>query len=239
MSLSRDDWKKRLKDAELDPDIVETFINNLSDDQLVRMKEADLTTVKDAVVGAVSSALLKCFGDPPEPVKKESDVADDEDEDEDDDDKKPAASMKDLMDFANYIIEQTVTKVKDMLENQEIEVDVPILTDLQEEMGTLKEAFVAQGEQFKELLQTDTQRLKDTYDGMSSASKARLQRHFSTDAFSAVERAAQFRKERDDAAAAQTPGANGDGVIIKDSEGRTYASASEFAAGTPVPEQGA
>jgi arsenate reductase-like glutaredoxin family protein len=234
MSLSRDEWKKRLKDAEIDPDLAETFVDGLSDDQLVRMKEASLEQVKEAV----SAALTKCFtgSDETETRKKEDGDEDMDEEEEETKKKDDATSLKDLMDFANYIIAQTeervVAKVKDMLEGQEIEVEVPLLTDMQNDIGVLKEAFDGIGAQLKDLVASDTERIKENFAGMSDASKARMRRTFSTDAFKAVELAMQRKKEQAEHLKGNqsTPAGNG-GAIIKDAAGNTFSSLEEFATG--------
>lgn len=225
MSLSRDDWKKRLKDAELDEDIVETFVDGLSDDDLVRMKEASLEQIK----GAVVDALTKCFSG--DQTRKEDDEDDDDDEKDQEDmaKKKDATGLKDLMEFADYIVAQTeervVAKIKDMLESQEIEVEVPLLDEM-------KDSLTEMGTQFKELLATDAERLKDTYEDMSTASKARLSRHFSTDAMETIERAVQHNKEK--AAhlkGGEQPVVDNGGAIIKDANGKTFESMADFVAG--------
>lgn len=229
MSMTREQWKQRLIDAELPEDVVESFMADLKDEDLARLKEdmsaEDIVNVlKDAVSDETTEE-----ESPPE----ETDEAGDEDAET------LAQVFKDMED-------RIVERITKQLEALEIEVAVPQLQDVIAEVKGVKENYDAISTRLKEMqdawneiLKGDTQRLKEMVESLSPAQRIRLRTTLTDDV--AAKRIDQFKEGQDTLVRRETEAqktdifhaqiATGSKPVIRDAQGNEYESLADFATG--------
>ena len=242
----RDLWYARLCKEGLPEDVVKSFLDELKEDDLLRMKDSD-DDVK-IVAEELKKALAASEDDPPAVAKDKKDKTDGTTP-SGDDGGLDATSLEALISgLGDYI----VTKVKDLLPAAIVSDDTG-LTDalskrLDDVVAMIKEltALVTKStEQSKDLLEgmatSDAQRIKDLAQNLSPAQRARLRVLDDTagvDAHDVAARVLKNLRERDKVAA-KTPGTgpvptifdqgSDAPVVIKDAQGNEYESLSEMA----------
>jgi len=260
-NVSRDEWKAKLLKAGLPEDVVAEFLKGVDDADLVRMK--DLTENELAVI-AQTAVNKAAQGDmPDEDEEDEEEEKKGKEKAEDDKDKKGASckdgdeepqagsdTLKDLMAFADYIVQQTVEKLQaGTAKDMQYEIEVPELAALVAEVTALKESVSGLQAQYaetlgvlKELTMDDAQRMKEQIAGMSQASKARVRQFFQSSAQDALDRVAQFKEQQGQATTTEQQGGDptqagtihmkdGEPVFV-DGEGNKYRTFGEFLAVT-------
>ena len=240
----RDLWYARLCEEGLSEDVVKSFLDELKEDDLVRMKDSD-ADVK-VVADELKKALAESESDPPAVTKDDKTAGTTP---AGDDGGLDATSLEALISgLGDYI----VTKVKDLLPAAIVSDDTGLTEALSKRLddvvAMIKEltALVTKStEQSKGLLEemaaSEAQRIKDLTQNLSPAQRARLRVHTDAtgiDAHAVAERVLKSLQERDKVAAT-TPGTSpvrtvfdqgSDApVVIKDAQGNEYDSLSEMA----------
>lgn len=236
MSLSREQWKKRLTDAEIPEDVVDALLADLKDEDLARMKE-DLSA-EDLV-----------------DILKDAASADDESDEDtqesppDTEETQPDQDVDAIAEVFKSMEDRIVERVTTNLEALQIEVEVP---QLQEVITTVKEvhedytAIISSLKEMQELwdevLKGDTERLKEMLDNLSPAQRIRLKTTLTDDlAASRVQKFKQDKeqesnplkqKEREtDLFHAQR--STGPRPIVRDAQGNEYEDLGALAVGQP------
>lgn len=260
MAISRKEWRKRLVDANLPEEVVDELLESLKDEDLLRMKDVSTEDFLDMV----GHAITKAEGDDDE--EEDEDVlakarkarararalartkakAGGTEEDEEEEEEEPMVSAKDsdasgLNAFADLVADRVLAKIKDTLQIQEVEIEVPELKEIISGNKGLEEKVDALSVVFKEMSEVWSAMFKDTDDilaqqfkEMSPASRQRLRS--SLDNIEVLKRAAKFKATIQQGSDATTSDivVPSDDAIIKDAAGNVYESLSDMAAGTPV-----
>lgn len=219
--MSRDAWRKRLLEAELPEEVVDSLLDNLKDEDLVRMKDMSTEEILETLKAAAETM-------------KDADSAEDETaQDEPNTDETPDTSddtstqLKDLED-------RIVQRVTEQLRSLEIEVEIPQLKELSDSVQAIQDLVSQEAEHIKELreawaevLRGETERLKELVSDMSPAQRVRLRAVFSDG--QVMERVAQALQQREQAPpTGQTnvfnPPPQTGTAVFRDADGRDYES---------------
>jgi ribosomal protein L40E len=232
--MSREDWKKRLMDAKLPEDVVDALLASTKDEDLVRMKEM----TPDEIIESLRQTLLqdkqdmvkcpKCGAMNPEGSTECKDCKASLEE-------KPPAETKDDT-TVDVSFNDLLTRIKEMIESQEIEVEVPALQGMIDEMKALKDAIIkveatnaelstSLKEMYalwKGLAEADETKLKDLATNLSPAQKIRLRTTLSEP------------KVALDVIAKDNGNEPADGVMVIDANGVRYASMTAYFKGEKI-----
>jgi len=170
--MDRKALRERLIAAKFPEEIADDILKKTKDEDLVRMKDMS----PDDIIQAFKDAL-----------------AEDEDEDEDEDDEKDTKdpdtteddevddSAEELAEVFKTLKDDIVAQVKDMFNELSLEVEVPQVSQIHEDVQALKESVsdmskivTEMQESWTELQKGDKDRLKEILGNMSPASRNRL-----------------------------------------------------------------
>jgi ElaB/YqjD/DUF883 family membrane-anchored ribosome-binding protein len=233
--MSKDDWLKKLTGHGLPDEVVKAFLDNVKDEDLVRMKDLGDDKVIDIIKEAINS----------EVVDEETEVTET--------DKKPegepeAEESNDSEEAAQAVL---IGVVKDTIAAslKEIAVEIPELAELSNiktEIAALKEGFTQLTGMLKDVLEAysnaskeETQKIKELIGNMSPAQHDRLRR--SADPEAVVTRIVSRMKEVEQTikkpvpptSASLVPGGPPPSteVVAMDTEGNIYANLGDMAFG--------
>lgn len=238
MALTREQWKDRLVKAGLPEEVIDNLMASVKDEDLVRMKdmsEEEATTYIAGVLALAKAACPECGAEVPEGAEKcpecGADLAKEEEEAEE---KTPPPETKEdddalagIQALGDYLVERL--KDSGLMEIQEVEFESPELDGLKVEVMALKEvvdgistAFKDLQATLKDLLESDTQRLKDISGNLSDAQRTRLMQATlpSKDVMARVVQALQERKDD----LAEVDVVDQGGGVLRDSNGNFYGS---------------
>lgn len=220
-NLTRDQWKERLLKAQIAEDVIDGLLKELSDDDLLRLK--DMTDVgEDEFVAALKESL-----DTDTTEEETPPAADESTPDEDD-----AVMTKAFEALGDYTVSRVEAIIKDR-----IAVDMPDVSAISDSITSLSAVVTEMASQVSavkdildEVLKDDTTRLKDIAANLSPAQRSRMR--VALDEGSTFDRVFKALKDKNDVS--PIPGlealskATIDDGVIKDAEGNSYNSMSEF-----------
>lgn len=248
MPMTRDQWKERLVAAKLPQEVIDNLMASIEDEDLVRMKdmsEEEATTYITDLLSLAKAACPKCGADVPDGAEEcpkcGASITASEEEGEEKtpppETKEEEDAMAGIQALGNYLVEQL--KESGLLQIQEIEIESPELDQLKAEVISLKEvvdgistAFKDLQATLKDLLDTDTQRLKDLNSNLSPAQRNRLHSTVlpGKDVLVRVVTALQERKDDGKKVEVVDEG----GAVLKDADGNCYATFDDWIRSNPI-----
>ena len=163
--MDRKALRDRLIAAEFPEEIADDYLAHVKDEDLVRMKDMS----PDALLQTIKDSLAEMG---------EEDNADDSSDTEKDE---AVSSAEALVEVFDSMGDNIVAQVKEYFKEMSIEVEVPNIDKILEEVNSLKDSMAAMSQELKDmqeswnvLMQGDKDRLKDILGNMSAASRNRL-----------------------------------------------------------------